>query len=94
MNLVWDPVNIINIILCTVIVILGFMSYKKKKNTVVLLIAIAFLIFDISHLVKFIGLAEKWEAFLMIIRTLAYLTVVLAMWQSIRNAVNKPGITE
>ncbi|MFO8061342.1 MAG: hypothetical protein R6U31_00275 [bacterium] len=89
MGLVWDPVNIINIILCTVIVILGFMAYKRGNKTVALLIAIAFLIFDVSHLVTFFGLADSWEAFLMIIRTLGYLTVVLAMYQSVRTIKQK-----
>ena len=91
MGIVWDPVNIINIILCTVIVILGFMAYKRGRKMVPLLIAIAFLIFDVSHLVNFFGLADNWEAFLMIIRTLGYLTVVLAMYQSIRTIKQKPG---
>ncbi|MDY6786898.1 MAG: hypothetical protein SVK54_02100 [candidate division WOR-3 bacterium] len=91
MSFVWDPVNIINIILCTVIVIMGFMAYKRGKKTVALFIAIAFLIFDISHLVTFFGLADSWEAFLMIIRTLGYLTVVLAMYQSVRSVKQKAG---
>ncbi len=89
MGIIWDPVNIINIILCTVIVAMGFISYNKNQNAIPLLIAIAFLIFGVSHIINFIGLADELQAALMIIRILGYLTVVIAMYQSIRKTVKK-----
>lgn len=89
MGLIWNPVNIINIILCTVIVIMGIISFRGNGRIVPMIIAIAFLIFGISHIITFIGLAEEWEGALMVIRTLGYLAVVFAMYKSIRTAGNK-----
>lgn len=87
MNFTPDPVNIVNIVLCTAIVIMGFVAYSKKKNAVPMLIAIAFLLFDIAHLLVMLGLHDSLEITLIVIRTAGYLIVIDAMYHSLKQAI-------
>ncbi len=89
MNFVCDPVNIINIILCTAIVILGLMANAKKRNPVPLMIAIAFGLFGIAHILTIMGLHESLEYPLIAIRTAGYLIVIDAMYHSIKRAIRE-----
>jgi len=82
--MVFDPVNIINIILCTFIVILGLIGMKRMNNPIPMFIAIAFALFGVSHVLTLFGLEKTLEVFLIIIRTLAYLIVVYAMFHSVK----------
>jgi hypothetical protein len=81
MSFVYDPINIINIILCIIIVVLGFLGYKKNRYKVPMYIAIAFGLFGLSHLATLLDLAKTLEIGLIIIRTLAYLTVIIALFK-------------
>ncbi len=82
MNFVWDPINIVNIVLCIVISTLGFIGKKKMENSIPLYIAIAFGLFGISHIVTLFGLHASWKVILIVIRTIAYLSVVWAVYLS------------
>lgn len=86
MNFSPDPVNIVNIILCTIIIIMGFIAYSKKKNAVPMLIAIAFLLFDIAHIIVLLGMHDSLEITLIVIRTAGYLIVIDAMYHSLKLA--------
>ncbi len=79
MKLIWDPINIINIFLCALIFVLGWWSYQKKKDNTFFFIGIAFGLFGVSHLLTFFGLRESLESLLLIVRIIAYLTVVLSL---------------
>jgi len=68
-------------VLCIAIVVLGYWGYKKKEDKVPLYIGIAFGLFGISHLATLLDLKETLTDVLIIIRTLAYLTVVLALYK-------------
>ncbi|MCD6577855.1 hypothetical protein J7L48_00075 [bacterium] len=68
-----------NIVLCIIIVALGFMKYGKEKKFMPLLIAIAFGLFGLSHLATFFGIAASLEIVLIVVRTIAYLLVVFAL---------------
>lgn len=76
-----DPVYIVNLALCIVIFILGYWDYRKRRDTVPLLIGIAFGLFGISHLVTLLGFATEWTNVLIGIRVLAYLTVIYALYK-------------
>lgn len=76
-----DPIYVVNLVLCIVILLLGYWGYRKRRNAVPLLIGIAFGLFGISHLVTLFGLAEDWASLLIIIRVLAYLTVIFALYK-------------
>jgi ABC-type Na+ efflux pump permease subunit len=77
----WDPVTTINFVLCLVILALGIWAYAKKKGDIPLYIGIAFGLFAISHLMTLLGLAAGLTIFLIIIRLIAYLLVVFALYR-------------
>ncbi len=89
MNIVMDPVNIVNIVLCVVILIVGIMAYMKTRNPVSILVAVAFGLFGVSHVVIFLGLHDSWEISLIVIRLAAYLIVVDAMFHSLLRSKKK-----
>lgn len=76
-----DPVYLVNLILCVVIVIFGCLGFKKAKNTWPLYIAIAFGLFGLSHLLTLLGLKEALTGFLIAIRTIAYLLVTYIVYR-------------
>lgn len=69
----------VNLVLCIIILILGLISWKKKGSSTSLCIAIAFGIFGFSHLMKILGLEIELKTYLIIVRTIAYLLVILSM---------------
>jgi hypothetical protein len=81
MTFTWDPIYTLNLVLCIAIVGFGYLGYKKKEDKVPLYIGIAFGLFGISHLATLLGLKETLTDVLIIIRTLAYLTVVFALYK-------------
>ena len=82
MTLVWDPIYIVNLVLCILILILGIWGYKKKKGDMIpLCIGIAFGLFGISHLATLLGLKATLTEVLIVIRTLAYLIVIFALYK-------------
>lgn len=81
MALVWDPTTIVNLVLCIVILILGYYGYKKSKNKTVLYVGLAFALFGISHLVAVLGYKTALEYVLVAVRTVAYLLVAFALYK-------------
>jgi len=63
-----------------ILLLLGFFGYIKKGNPAPLYIGIAFGLFGISHLATILGLKTALEAFLIVIRTVAYFVVVFALY--------------
>ena len=80
MALVLDPIYIVNLTLCIIIFLLGFFGYRKNGNPVPLYVGIAFGLFGVSHLATILGLKYALEAFLIVIRTVAYLLVIFALY--------------
>jgi uncharacterized membrane protein (UPF0136 family) len=77
----WDPIYGVNLILCIAIVLLGYWGYQKKKNPVSLYVGIAFGLFGISHLATLMGQRAALGDVLIIVRLVAYLLVVFALYQ-------------
>jgi len=77
----WDTITMVNLLLCIIIVILGYWGYKKSRSSVPLYIGIAFGFFGLSHLATLLGLRSTLEIPLIIIRTLAYLIVIFALYK-------------
>jgi Na+/proline symporter len=73
-----DPIVAINLILCIVILVLGYLGYRKSKNKILLYVGIAFALFGVSHAVTLLGIQGMTDA-LLVIRTVGYLTVVYAL---------------
>lgn len=76
-----DTITAINFVMCVVILILGVMTYAKKKLAMPLLVGIAFGLFGVSHLANLLGFAVAWQSFLIVVRTIAYLVVIYALFR-------------
>jgi uncharacterized membrane protein (UPF0136 family) len=74
-----DPVITVNFVFCVIIVILGYLGYKKKHDTLPILIGTAFGLFGISHLLTLLSFNEATS--LIVIRGLAYLIVIYALYR-------------
>jgi hypothetical protein len=74
-------ISVINLVLCVVIFIFGLMGWRRSKKVLPLYIAIAFGLFGLSHLATILGQAAQLEVLLIVIRTLAYLIVVYAVYK-------------
>lgn len=81
MELNLDPIYVVNLVLCIIILTLGLWCYKKKSgDRVPLYVGVAFGFFGISHLMTLLGLKLDLESALIIIRTLGYLLVIFALY--------------
>jgi hypothetical protein len=78
----WDPIYGVNLLLCIFIVVLAYWGYKKRGDKMPLYIGIAFGLFGISHLATLLGLKGEIESVLIMIRILAYLVVVFALFKA------------
>jgi hypothetical protein len=80
MALVLDPLYIVNLTLCIIILMLGIFGYRKMGNPAPLYVGIAFGLFGVSHLATILGLKDALEIVLIVIRTVAYLAVIFALY--------------
>jgi hypothetical protein len=80
--------NIINASLSFLILLLGYLCYQKhgKSSLFALLIAIAFGIFCITDVFSLIGLAKRFEDFIITARVIAYLFVGFALFRNYMKA--------
>ncbi|MBN2126778.1 MAG: hypothetical protein JW703_00120 [Candidatus Diapherotrites archaeon] len=81
---VFDPIYVVNLILCIIIFVLGFLAYKSKRNKNAFYVGFAFALFGLSHLATLFELREQLTLILIGIRTLAYLTVVFALYKILK----------
>jgi len=80
MNFVWDPIYVVNLVLCIVILTFGLAGYRRSKSAIPLYIGIAFGLFGLSHLASLLGLQKAMEVVLILVRTVAYLIVAFALY--------------
>lgn len=81
MAFVWDPVSVLNLFFCILIVILGYWAYRQKENVVALYIGLGFGLFGISHIAVLLG-SQSSEISLLVVRSLGYLVVIFAMYKA------------
>jgi len=81
MTFTWDPIYLTNLILCIIILVFGCLGSIRSGDKTLLFIGIAFGLFGVSHLLTLLGLKEALTIALLVIRTLAYLTVVFALYR-------------
>ncbi|MEN6444021.1 MAG: hypothetical protein WC391_09425 [Methanoregula sp.] len=84
MIIVPDPVVIINLLLCIVIFILGYVVYRKSDDVNALLIGIAFGLFGLSHLNTLLGLALFPEITFVLLRLCGYILVAAALYRYVK----------
>jgi hypothetical protein len=78
-----DPVVLINLILCAVILLLGYLVYRKRESIGALFIGIAFGMFGLSHLNTLFGLALFPEVTFVLLRICGYLFVAASLYLSL-----------
>jgi len=79
-----DPIYIVNLVLCSIILILGYLAYRKSKESIPIYIGLGFALFGISHLVTILGLKETLSDVLIVVRTLGYLLVIFALYMYLK----------
>lgn len=80
-----DPVTVINLSLCVIIVVLGFMGFRKNNDKASMAVGVAFGLFGVSHLITLMGISARLSNFIIIIRMLAYLVVASALVNAMRD---------
>jgi NADH:ubiquinone oxidoreductase subunit K len=80
------PITIFNIFLCGLVVFWGITVFVCKKKQIGLLIAIAFLLFGISHLLTIAHVNDNITGFvfLVVIRSIAYLVIIIGLDKLLR----------
>jgi hypothetical protein len=74
-----DPTAGINLLLCIVIFLLGFLVYRKQGKISAILIGIAFGLFGLSHFSVLTGIAFPEITFILL-RICGYVLVAAALW--------------
>ncbi|MDO9326133.1 MAG: hypothetical protein Q7T80_14375 [Methanoregula sp.] len=87
MAIEWDPILFVNLVLCIGIVLLGILCYRKSHETLPVFIAAAFGLFSISHTATLLGLKVPLTLPLIVIRTLAYVLVIYALWMHLKSSL-------
>jgi hypothetical protein len=87
MAIEWDPIIFINLILCIIILVLGFLIFKKSGEKLPLYVGVAFGLFGVSHAATLAGLKVPLTLPLIVIRTLAYLLVIYALFVYLRENI-------
>ncbi len=79
MTVVPDLTSGINLLLCIVILLLGYLVYRKQEKISALLIGIAFGMFGVSHFSVLAGIALPEVTFILL-RICGYVLVAGALW--------------
>ena len=82
---VTDPVTVINLSLCIIVVVLGFMGFRKNNDKASMAVGVAFGLFALSHLITLMGMGVRLSNLVIIIRMLAYLIVVIALVNAMKD---------
>ena len=82
----FDLVTSVNLALSALVVIAGYLAYKKEGNPAWLYLSLAFTLFALSHLVSLLGSAEALYVPMVAVRALAYLLVIFGVHKGITQA--------
>jgi len=82
-----DPVTIINLILCILIGMICLIGYVKIRSITPLVIGAAFFLFGISHAATLLDLKTALEQEMIVIRTLGYITICIGIYLIIREII-------
>ncbi|MGA2912407.1 MAG: hypothetical protein ABSE07_02710 [Methanoregula sp.] len=80
MAFVPDFILVINLLLCVVILLLGYLVYRKRNTISALFIGIAFGIFGLSHLNALFEPALFPELTFVLLRVCGYILVAAALY--------------
>jgi len=74
-------ITLVNLILAAVVMVLGLLAYGRRRSGAALLVAVAFGLFAVAHLLTLLGMAASLSTLLIVIRVLGYLSAALAMYR-------------
>jgi len=83
MAFVPDPAVLVNLFLCVVILVLGYLVYWKRNSISALFIGDAYSMFGLSHLSTMLGQTLFPEVTFVLLRICGYLFVVAALYLSL-----------
>jgi PAS domain S-box-containing protein len=89
MTFIPDPITLVNLVFCIIIVLLSLWWYKKTGSYTPLYIGLAFGLFGISHLATLFDLTTPYQPILIIIRTSAYILVALGLFFIATDAIQR-----
>lgn len=81
MTFVYDPVVVVNLILCIAILVVGLVGWRRSGSDIPLYIGLAFGLFGFSHLMTLLGQADSLKTALIVVRSGAYLIVLFTVYQ-------------
>jgi hypothetical protein len=74
-------ITIVDLVLASAVMVLGVWAYARKKVGAALLVGIAFGLLATAHLLALLELAGALHVLLIVIRTLGYLTAMVAVYR-------------
>jgi hypothetical protein len=80
MHFDWDTLTFVNLILCVAILAFGIISWQRAKANIGLYVGIAFGLFGLTHLLSLLGTGDTLNTVLIVIRIIAYLLIILALF--------------
>jgi len=83
----YDPILLMNLILCIIILVLGIVCTKRSGESLPVYIGAAFGLFGISHAATLLGLKDSLTIPLIVVRFCAYLLVVWALFLYLRKTL-------
>jgi len=84
MAFVPDPIVILNLVLCIVILAIGCAVYRKNNDINTLMIGIAFGLFGLTHLNTLLGLTLFPDIVFAVLRLCGYILVAIALYRYFR----------
>ena len=76
-----DVMNVVNLVLCLLILGVGCLGYMRTKNKAPFHIGVAFGLFAVSHVISLFGVQRSFAVTIMLIRVFAYLIVLFSLWE-------------
>jgi predicted membrane channel-forming protein YqfA (hemolysin III family) len=76
-----DLLSVLNLVFTIALCAVAIWGYTKRKYDVLLYIAIGYGIFTVAHLLVLIGLAASLNSLLIVLRVVAYLIIIIAVYK-------------
>lgn len=76
-----DVINVVNLVLCVLILAVGCYDYIKTKTKPAFHIGVAFGLFAVAHTISLFGVQGSFAATIILIKVFAYLIVLFTLWE-------------
>lgn len=85
----FDLITVLNFVLNLAIIVVGLMAYMKTKGATQLYIALAFVLFSITHLLTLLDMATAMSTVIFVLRAMGYVTIIYALYKTMGKAGKK-----